>query len=316
LLELVLWAATRSVALLSWRALAIVGAAIGYFAGSVLRIRRGAVEAAMARAGIADPRREARAMYASLGVGLMELLWLGGAKSARRERAVAQHAALDAELEEAILDAAARGPVVLAASHTANWELMGFALARVLATRGRKLAVVVKTQSVGVFDAFCTRLRRTSGLALIRPAGAVTAAKRALAAGDVVAMVIDQVPDRKRHGVSVPFLGALALADRAPFVLARATGATVLVIAASRDGRSERVHLLARMDAGAGGAGAAWAVGATRDATRALDTFVRERPSGWLWLHRRWRAPFEKAGRAAATGDQGAGSLVVTGHPG
>ena len=59
----------KVVLLLSWGALARVGAVIGWLAGSLFRIRRGAVEAAMVRAGISDPAREAHAMYRGLGAG-------------------------------------------------------------------------------------------------------------------------------------------------------------------------------------------------------------------------------------------------------
>jgi lauroyl/myristoyl acyltransferase len=300
----------HAVALLSWGALARTGAAIGWLAGSVLRIRRAAVEGAMARAGIADVRAEARAMYAGLGAGLLELLWLSAATPAARDDALLTHVALDDDLDVALFEAGERGPVVLAASHTANWELIAYGAAQVLARRGRRLAVVVKPQSIGAFNAFCMQLRRACGLVLIEPEGAFGAARRRLAAGDVVAMPIDQVPDRERHGVSVPFLGARAYADRAPATLARATGATLLVVAASRDGHMQRAHLLAELPPPPRGesSASAWIEQATREATRALEAFVCDEPSSWLWLHRRWRAPLELR--------RSRGTLVVTGHPG
>jgi KDO2-lipid IV(A) lauroyltransferase len=305
----------RAVALLSWGALARAGAGIGWLAGSVLRIRRRAVEAAMRRAHVADPSASATSMYRSLGAGVLELLWLSGRERRSpelRAAALRSHVILDDDLDVALFEASERGPVVLAASHTGNWELIAYGAAQVLAARGRRLAVVVKPQSVGAFHAFCMHLRRACGLVLIEPEGAFAAARRSLAAGDVVAMPIDQVPDRVRHGVTVPFLGAEALADRAPAVLARATGATLLVVAASRDGRLHRGHLLAELPPHARGESAAnaWITHATREATRALDTFVRARPSSWLWLHRRWRAPLERRPRAAARA-----AFLVTGQP-
>lgn len=316
----------RAVALLSWGALARAGSVVGWLAGSVLRIRRAGVHVAMRRAGVADPKREARAMYAGLGAGLLELFWLAGAPPEQRDEALRTQVVLDDDLDVALFEAAERGPVVLAASHTANWELLAYGAAQLLARRGQKLAVVVKPQSVGAFDAFCTCLRRACGLELIEPSGAFVAAKRRLSAGDVVAMPIDQVPDRTRHGVSVPFLGATALADRAPAALARATGATLLVVAASREGRMQRGHLLAELPPHARGesTASAWIEHATREATRVLDAFVRAEPSSWLWLHRRWRAPLElpagqargRAGRPARGKSAAAGPLVVTGHPG
>ena len=263
-------------------------------------------------------------MYRGLGEGVFELLWLAGVSAKRRAEALGNHVRLDEDLEGALIAAAERGPVILAASHTGNWELIAYGAAQVLAKHGRRLAVVVKPQSVGVFHAFCMNLREACGLVLIEPRGALAAARRCLAAGDVIAMPIDQVPDRRRHGLEVPFLGAAALADRAPAALARATGATLLVVAASRDGRLQRGHLLAELAAHAPHAphapptASAWIENATRDATRALETFVSARPASWLWLHRRWRAPLElRAPTGARTRMRAtSGPLVVTGHPG
>lgn len=325
LLVRVIAVVAAAVAVLSWRALARAGATIGWLAGSVLRIRRAAVEAAMARAHVADPRREAGAMYAGLGAGVMELLWLAGSRRERRDEALRTHVVFDDALDVALRAACARGPVVLAASHTGNWELVAYGAAKVFASYDRRLAVVVKEQSVGAFHAFCMKLREACGLTLLAPRGAMAEAKRRLATGHIVAMPIDQVPDRARHGVGVAFLGAPAHADRAPAALARAAGATLIVTAGSRDGRTQRIHLLAELTAESQHAApaSAWIADATREANAALEAFVRERPSAWLWLHRRWRAPLEgaRAGRGGRRGRRGrqdgrAGSLVATGHPG
>jgi len=137
--------------------------------------------------------------------------------------------------------------------------------------------------------------------------------------GNVLAMPIDQVPDRRRHAVDVTFLGGAAFADRAPAALARATGATLLVVAASRRGGHHRGHLLAELAPSAPNTKDAVPT-ATRDATRALEAFVRDEPASWLWLHRRWRAPLERktaiAIPAPAPAPATSGPLVVTGHPG
>ena len=309
----------RITGLLAWGSLGWAGAVVGWIAGSALRIRRAAVVSALKRASIGDAEGEARAMYAGLGAGLLELLWLGGAPPARRTEILREHVILDADLDEAMRAASARGPLVLAASHTANWELVAYGAARVLAERGQRLAVVVKPVSVGAFHAFCTNLRRACGLELIAPEGALRTARQLLLAGDVVAMPIDQVPDRAQHGVTVSFLGAPALADRAPAVLARSVGATLIVVGATRDGRIQRAHLLAELAPPVRAASrrspidpslSPWIGEATREATGALETFVRKNPSSWLWLHRRWRAPLELRTKARPA------PLVATGYPG
>jgi KDO2-lipid IV(A) lauroyltransferase len=305
MLRVVLRVLVALVACLPWSWLGRGGAVVGALAASVLRVRRSAVDAAMVRANVPPV---ARAMYASLGTGLLELLWLAGASAARRRRVLREEVILDPALDLAFHDACARGPVVLAASHTANWELVAYGAAHVLAARGVRLAVVAKPLAVTAFDAFCTELRTAAGLVLIAPAGALGRAREHLAAGGVVAVPIDQVPERARHGTRVTFLGVSALADRAPAALARAAGATLLVVGATRDGRRQRVHLLEALTAPPKGVDRGWTVRATVRATEALDSFVCGAPATWMWLHRRWRAPLERQARAAR--------LVATGHPG
>lgn len=289
-------------------ALAAPGRLVGWLAGSVLRIRRRQVEEAMARAGLSQPAAEARAMYAGLGVGALELVWLAGASGARRTAALEQRVVFDDDFEPAVDRALARGPIVFAASHTGNWETAAFAAARLLAARGRRLAVVAKPLSVSGFDAFCTRLRRACGLELLTPRGAFARCREALARGDAVAMPIDQVPERERHAVHASFLGASARVDRAPAVLAARAGATLLVVAAARDSAGvQTISVLAALRPDGCPDRTAFPEHASRTATVALDAFVRRHPSSWLWLHRRWRAPRERAAR---------GRLVASPHPG
>lgn len=242
----------------------------------------------MTRAGVHAPAASADAMYRGLGRGVFELLWLSGASEARRARVLAREVTLDARTLDLALD---RGPVVLCASHTGNWELAAAAAARVLATRGRRLAVVAKPMSSPGIDAFCTRLRARLGVAVIAPAGALSAARAALAAGACVAMPIDQVPERSAHARAAEFLGAPALVDRAPGVLARRAGASLLAVAARRDRGRHRVEVLASWPPprSAGEVDRALA-----GATAALADFVRRQPESWLWLHRRWRAPLDR----------------------
>lgn len=281
------------VARLPRAALGALGGALGSVVGSVLRIRRRLVESAMERAGVGAPTSVAVRMYRDLGHGVFELLWLAGARPAARSEEIAR-VAIDAEAVTALGEATARGPVVLFASHTGNWELAAAAAAQHLAAQGRGLAVVAKAMHARGVDAFLVRLRRRLGVRVLAPLGAFGAARRALHAGDVVVMPIDQVPDRASHGVAVPFLCGSALADRAPAMLAWRAKATVLVVAAERDGGGHRVRLLDVIPSPARGAivnPRAWIDATTRRATAALEAFVRRSPESWLWLHRRWRAP-------------------------
>jgi len=277
----------------------VLGGALGWLAGSVLRLRRRVVEDALGRGGIAAPARVAREMYARLGAGIFELLWLAGAGASRREKTVRDHVAIEPDLERAIISALAKGPVVFAASHTGNWEVAAHAAARLVRAHGHGLSVVVKPMALSGFDAFLQRLRAGLGITLLAPSGAMKSARAAIARGDAVAMMIDQVPDRASHGTAERFFGRPALCDRAPAVLAKRAGATLIVVAAKRVGRSHRVVLLDRHDAARCSASAL-----TRSCTNALERFVRAQPAEWLWLHRRWREPRASSGAPVRRPDE------------
>lgn len=263
----------------------------------------------MRRAGVADPSACARGMYRQLGQGLLELFWLAGSAQPARDAVVE----LDHEAAHILDRALVRGPVLLAASHTGNWELAAFAAARWLRPRGRSLVVVVKALHVGVFHAFCTRLRESFGMRLVSPRGALAETRKALRAGDVVVMPIDQVPDRERHGHRIDFLGAPALADRAPAALAMTEGATMLVVAAERADGRQRIRVLAEITPPPRTDRAGFVERATEEASAALEGFVRQSPESWLWLHRRWRAPLETGRPERAEAPR---KLVTTAHPG
>jgi KDO2-lipid IV(A) lauroyltransferase len=276
----VLRALSSFVGWLPWRVLAPLGAVVGWVAGSVLRIRRGHVEEAMQVACIERPDRQARAMYGALGASALEFLWLAG-----RGEEAASHVHFDPAAEASWQRAVALGRgVVIAASHTGNWDLAACAMAD-----HAVLLVVTKHLSMKSFDRFWQSTRAGRGVRLTGASGAWAEARHTLRDGGAVAMMIDQVPALARHGVAVEFLGKSALADRAPAALAAAAGAPLLVAATRRDARGEHILHVVETLVPPARPSRAWIDEATLAATRALDGFVRQYPSQWLWLHRRWK---------------------------
>jgi KDO2-lipid IV(A) lauroyltransferase len=262
------------------RLLRAVGVLLGWLAGSVLRIRRAHVEASMRAAGIEDAATQARAMYAALGISAIELLWM----TVRGARALA-HVRVDQGSRGPWAEALGRGRgVVVAASHTGNWDLAACAVARDV-----ELLVVTKHLSVRWLDRFWQSTRARRGVRLADAAGAVARARQALGRGGAVAMMIDQVPASARHAVQADFLGRPAATDRAPAALAASTGAPLVVAASLRDESGEQVLYVLDVIHPPRRPTRAWIDAATRQATGALARFVRAHPSQWLWLHRRWK---------------------------
>ena len=263
--------------------LGVFGGALGAFVGGALRVRRAHVEAAMARAGIAAPESAAAGMYRSLGTSALELLWLAGER-----RDLRPHVRVDADAQATLARArgAGRG-VVLAASHTGNWDLAACAIA----SSAARLMVVTKHLSMGWLDTFWQRTRARYGVELVGARGAFGRGRDHVRAGGAVAMMIDQVPARRAHAYQVDFLGQPAWVDRAPATLAARTGALLVVPCARRDSCGvQQLGLVDVIDPPAS-ATSAWIEDATARATRALERFVLDNPTEWLWMHRRWAKP-------------------------
>jgi KDO2-lipid IV(A) lauroyltransferase len=277
----------------------VLGAALGVLAGSVLRIRRRHVDESLVAAGLAP--EIAPRVYRSLGTGVFEILWLAG----RPPEALDPLFVMSPEGALALRRAAAasRG-VVVATAHTGNWDLTACAAARWLSQNivGARLLVVTKRLSWKALDRYWQRLRAERGVVLADDRGAVSAVRETLGAGGVVALLVDQAPERGSAVATLPFLGRPARHDLAPVLLAAKARAPLLVMLGHRtaDGR-HRLDVVASLDPAdlRGGRGAA-----ERAAGRiagALEGFVRSHPDQWLWLHRRWK-PFGAGGRAEISG--------------
>jgi KDO2-lipid IV(A) lauroyltransferase len=269
-----------AMAALPWRALRVAGSWLGWFVGSVLRVRRTHVERAMRAAHVDHPAAAAREMYRSLGTSALEILYL----SARGTEAV-RHARIDDTSQERWHDALARGRgVVVAASHTGNWDLAACTVALDV-----ELLVVTKRLRVQPLDSFWQSARAARGVHLVEARGALARARATLGRGGAVAMMIDQVPASASHAIEVDFLGQRAWVDRAPAALAAACRAPLVVAASRREASGEHVIVVLDVIEPPLRPSRAWVMLATQAATRSLDRFVRAHPSQWLWLHRRWK---------------------------
>jgi Kdo2-lipid IVA lauroyltransferase/acyltransferase len=262
-----------------------------------VRVRRGHVRAAMARAGVA--RAAAAQVYVDLVRGALELLWLSGrlrADPASARRVIDERVHIDDASRATLCRALDGGPVVVAASHTGNFELAAYWLARQQSERGRPAAALVTRQGVGAADRFVTSLRRAFDLEPLAPhvTGAAPSSRAldVLRRGGAVAVVIDQAP--AAPGVTTSFLGAPARVDPAFATLAARAGAHVVFVAAHRDGADVHIRVLGESEPPRTSASR---LALARRGTALLDAFVRAHPESWMWLHRRWKAPSRRAHR-------------------
>ncbi|TVP75615.1 MAG: hypothetical protein EA352_07910 [Gemmatimonadales bacterium] len=304
-LEAVLLAVVAAVAgLLPERLAQGMGSALGWLAGSVLRIRRGVVEENLRRAfPDRDPRwirRTASAHYRHLAREAISLLLLP-----RRDRDEllerTRVTGLEA-LEEACREA---GGALLLTGHLGNWEMGGAAVA----IRGVPLDVVARRQSNPLFDDRLNRTRRRLGMEVLFREEATRPLLKGLRSGRAAALVADQ--NQREGGIFVDFFGVPASTTRGPAVMARRTGVPVFVAICLREpGARARYHLdirplpLPDVGTGEGTAGESAGVGAGPDRKAdeeafdaaflrrymaALEEAIRLDPPQYFWGHRRWK---------------------------
>jgi len=185
-----------------------------------------------------------------------------------------------------MLDQRGRG-VMVATAHTGNWDLAACGVASWMRQRSaKKLHVVTKRLSWRALDRMWQRLRALRGVGLVDARGATKQVLSALARGDVVAMMIDQVPERRSGVAAYPFLGAEARHDLAPVLLAIRAEAPILVAFGRR--LASGVHEIDVVDCIEPEASRAPET-VMRRISSGLERFIQENPTQWLWMHRRWK---------------------------
>src|SRR5437867_2440309 len=188
---------------------------------------------------------------------------------------------------------AAHGRALVLTAHLGNWELL--AAAHRLA--GYPLSIVVRPLDSASLNMLAGRLRRKSGVELIDKRGALRPVLRALAAGRMVAILLDQ--NAARHeGVFVPFFGRTASTSKSLAVLAVRTRTPVVPIFIRREGRHHRVTIHPPLDPPAVNDVERAVVELTMRCTAAIEAAISEVPEQWLWAHNRWRTRPAAAGRA------------------
>ncbi len=178
------------------------------------------------------------------------------------------------------------GPAIFFSGHIGNWEL----LAPCAAAHGVRLAVLYRAADNPAVDELTARFRRLAmgGNLTMLPKGASGArgAIAHLARGGFIAMLADQ---KMNDGIEVPLFGHPAMTAPAVAALALRFRCPVIPAHTERLGPA-RIRVIVEPplelpDSGDRGADIA---ALTRAVNACLERWIRARPEGWLWLHRRF----------------------------
>lgn len=239
-------------------------------------------------------RRLLRRSLQELGKASLEMGVFWNASPRRLERLVRRVDGWD-HVEAAM--ASGRGMLTII-PHLGAWELLAIYCARYLPANA-----MYRPPRLALFEPIIRRARERTGCRLwpATPAG-VRGAFRVLRAGEVLAVLPDQIP--AQEGVYADFFGNPAKTMTLVPRLAHKTGAHVLVLVAERLPRGRGYHVRFRPAPGAI-ADADIRIGAEA-MNRAVEAEVRALPAQYQWTYRRFRdrpagvaSPYRRPGKFA-----------------
>jgi Kdo2-lipid IVA lauroyltransferase/acyltransferase len=175
-------------------------------------------------------------------------------------------------------------PAVIFAAHLANWELP----AVIAASDGLDTVVLYRRPNLGaIADAVIALRRGFMGDMVASSMGAPVTLARALEQGRHVAMLVDQHYGR---GIDVTFFGRTCKVNPLIAMLARELecpihGTRVIRLPGNRFAGEISPEVPPVRDA----EGRIDIAGTMQAITSVVESWVREHPEQWLWLHRRWR---------------------------
>ncbi len=177
-----------------------------------------------------------------------------------------------------------RGGVVIG-GHFGNWEWMASAVA----SRGFKVAEVVRPLDHAMLDRFVDRTRRAGNVLTVPKAQAGPEIVRLLKEGYLVGLLVDQNP--RENAAPVQFFGRETWGTIGPAMAAMRARVPVYQVSMIRkpDG-CYAVRFEPEIPMARSGNLRSDIIENTQRCQGAVERLVRDCPGQWLWFHRRWKA--------------------------
>jgi len=253
-----------------------LGRAVGPRLGVSRRARQN-LRLAFPQKTVAEIEAIVRGMWDNLGRVAAEYPHLGRITAADSDRIEL----VNAERVWALRDGPTAG--ILVSAHLANWEIMPVVAAR----NGVDMTGVVRDPNNPYVRPLLERLRGIAGgRRTEKGAGSARQAVQVLRDNRVLGLLFDQ---KMNTGMALPFFGVKAMTLVAPAQLALRFRCPLIPMRIERLGparfRIEARPPLALPETADRRAAVAQVM---TELNGILETWIRERPEQWLWLHRRW----------------------------
>jgi len=225
-------------------------------------------------------RQLAHKSFQQVGRTAVEMLW----SKALNDQTLGDIAVFEGR--EYLDDAIAEGQgALITTAHFGNWELMGVALAHI----GIPMNVITRTIDDPQVESVLHRLRTRTGARVINKHNGVRPALRALRAGEVVGVLVDQntLPSQASF---VPFFGEMAATTRVSAQLHVRSGAPVIMLFCVPEGTRYRFVIEPLDTTGVPTQETDRVEQLTAAMTTQIERHIRLCPEAWLWIHDRWRS--------------------------
>ncbi len=187
--------------------------------------------------------------------------------------------------EDHYIAAKAKGKgIIIVTGHCGNWELTALAFG-VKVSPGSGVARALDNPYI---NAMIAKIRSRYGNSLIYKKGALKAILSCLKKGGVVSILMDQAVLRE-EGFIIDFLGRGAWTTKMPALIARKTGAPVLPVFMSREGTRHVMTIYPEAPLNREEMSESALKEDTQHLSSYVDEYIREHPTEWLWIHRRWK---------------------------
>lgn len=226
------------------------------------------------------PEAIIRKNFQNLGRSLMEVLKIYHGRGNRIAEATTIKGA------DNFKRASERGKgILILTGHCGNWELMG----RVLALKLANVAGVARPLNNPYLNRFVEKTRASYGNKVIYKKGALKGIMSALKHGGNVGILMDQAVLPGSEGYVIEFLGRNAWTTKTPALIARKTGAAVVPIFINRTGKGHEVDIQPAVELSQNSNYEEALIEDTKKFSAYIEDYIRQHPSEWLWIHRRWK---------------------------
>jgi KDO2-lipid IV(A) lauroyltransferase len=176
--------------------------------------------------------------------------------------------------------------VLVLTGHLGAWELSSFHHSLM----GYPMGLVIRRLDNPLVDAFVNRIRCLHGNRVIHKDDFARGLIASMRAGETVGILMDtnMTPPQ---GVFVPFFGRMAATASGLARVALKTGAAVVPGFLLWEESEQRyvLHFGPRIALVDTGDSEADAIANTANFTAVIESYIRQYPDQWLWLHRRWK---------------------------